>query len=981
MGLNDTLKQAQLWPIHAKGKATRLNPLGDPKIAKYYGNSLEQGRLLEKSIGDANLWLMERKREVLARINTYLDINKVATNAQPKRHLRQFLLAANCITFLNEVASFQGEITDLGNALTQNINMLQMIEQNMLRAVQENLNAIANLLHDICNWGLPDVAAIPNLFSDTIWYWNGFNFFPLGAYQPHVGFDKNFAFQQCVIHTPNINIFRNYPTTVQTYSNLTYGAPPFVPPLGGIIPNTGYNWTPEQLEANKTSPVYAPTFDPTVNMLGSVPDPSSIISNYQMPAGTYRDNIVAIVSQTRGNTVQVGDADYSNPNLAVRNPRLRADLVHYVTLQQVVESGYDPNLTAEWLFYLDNGRTGRGGVWLPNFQDVYSKYIQPSVDYLNTTPVPWNDLFGTLATGPTGLPFLQLGTDPNLQSILWKLSYVEASILGYTRTKDWDSNAALGYVDSFTGTDLDYQTTAYDPAITSAVTLGQTTASYPTPCTFPSAIGEVLQAVITKATADIANDPTFKATGPQFRFVYDSFAQATEVDRFSQFWREFNANLQVLLIQDPYLVGFVVSYPEALDSAINPLGDPAIYSTIKTDVASRSRTWTPGTPLLNIPVAPFVISTNNQLPTDQNNGWNGFDLDPTTFLARPDIQPLPIPVQTAMLRTNLSFAAISKFGQDMQNELDSQIAMATAALAQTNVGFQVETNADQTVAAGGNTTLAFAQTDFDMTGNVTNSTTFTLQAAGTYAVAGDIEWGGTDVAMRTVTVTLTRQTTGGFGAQFGVDFGAGGLQQTVLFTAQDDSEAGPVPQKFSTWAQIEAGDVIQVLASHNSVNPQTVLSGSKFYMIQANSDANAGGFSGDNDNASTKTFTAATNFPAGTVVGINTAGEAAPIDPTTVQQDANGNTIYPFADGIATAAGVAGQPVAVATSYGGIFTPNQPTAFTPGSLIYVGPNGMVTQNYATLITEVQWIICVGKALTAATMLWEPHVPTRFNMAF
>ena len=1041
MALTQALKDAQMWPIKAKGKVTRLNPHGDPKIESIYHKSLEQGRHLETSIGDANCLLAERKREVLARVQLLLDVNKVAVNAQPKRRLRQILLAANSIHFLKEVADFQKEITGLVQAIVQNIGLLQSMEQNMFRMVQANLNAISNLMHDICNWGLPDLPAIPNFFSDTIWNWNGFNFFPLAAFQPHIGFDKNFAFNQCVIHVPNINIFRNYPSTVSTYSDLQYGTPVFVPPLGGIIPNTGQNLSDPnfvaQMQQSNTDPVYGPDFNPNSSMLGSVPDPSTIINNYQMPSGTYRGNIVAIVPQTRVNTVEPGDTDYSNPNAVVRAPKLRADLVHFVTLQQVVASNFDPNLTAEWLFYLDNSRTGRGGVWIQNFQAAYNALVAPSVFYLDTTPIPWNNVLGGTGTqgGPTAIPFIDaVNAGANL-NLLWKLSFVEAGLLGYTRTKDWDAGADPAYLDSFTQEDVDYRATTIDPTVTTTLVLGASTATFPTTCTFPSAISAMLQQVIDKAATDIANTPSFRSPHPQFRFTFNSFAQATEVDRFSQFWREFNANLQVLLVQDPFLVGFTVTYKESLDSATNPLGDPAIYDTLKADVATRSRTWTPGTPLLDIPVAPIVRFSDNSTPTDATNGWQGLDLDPVAFLARPDVQGQPIPVQIAMLRTNLSFAAISKFRDDMSAEFDLQIATAQTALATGNVGFQVEvvTDTPQSVPTGPGLTVAFDTIDFDITGNVdlpVPSSSFTLATGGSYAYAGNVQWDTGDVAVRTVTVFKNGNP---------------------IYTTSTDPVAG-TSQEFSSLGQFLQGDVVTVVATHSAGSAQDILAGTEFSMIKMDDDPNAGGFPADNDNASLKVFTAAGTFPEATVVRIDDAGKVTPVDTTVVHFDSSfalttitgdganwtgttgtahgrspgdtisifgtvdfdgtyvldtaagttftilnttnngttdsaggqtiegGNVVFPFADGITGFAAVTDNPVGVATSYGGIFQITS-LSLTAGGLIFVGPNGLITQDYATLITQVQWILCVGRALTADTFLWEPHIPTRFNMTF
>ena len=1002
-----------MWPIKAKGKVTRLTPLGDPQVEKNYHAALEQGRHLEHALGDANHWLAERKREVLARIQVMMDINKVAVNAKPGDHLRRILLTANSITFLKEVANFQQEITGLIQAVTQNIGMIQSMEQNMLQMVQANLNAVANLLNNICNWGLPDLPAIPNFFSDTVWYWNGFNFFPLSSFQPHVGFDKNFSFNMCVIHVPNINIFRNYPSTVTSIEGLQYGTPAFVPPLGGVIPNTGQNLSDPnfvaQMQVVSNIPVYGPDFNPKSSMLGAVPDPATIINNFQMLSADYRHNIVSIVPQTRVDTVEPTDADYNNPNLTVRQPKLRADLVHFTTLQQVVASNFDPNLTAQWLFYLDNTRTGRGGTWIKNFQDLYTTLIVPSVAYLATNNIPWNQVLpgGTISNGPTAIPLIAtLQNAPDPLEVYWQLSYIEAALLGYTRTKDWDGHASLGYVDGFTGTDLDYRATVIDPTVTQTILLGAETAEFPSSCTFPSAIAAVLSTVIEKAKADIANTPTFRSPHPQFRFTFDSFANATEVDRFSQFWREFNSNLQLLLIQDPFLVGFVTTYPASLESAVNPLGDPTDFNIIKTDVASRNRTWVPGTPLIDIPVAPIVTFSSTTLPTDATNGWQGLDLDPAAFLARPDIQSLPIPVQTAMLRTNLSFAAISKFRDAMTAETATQLATAATTIAQTNVGFhvtlvsgvgdgfgynfgnnfgqQTQPSSAQTVPVATIQPLSFSQVDFDISNyvvplppatpptlaGVALYNEFTIQAAGTYAIAGELDWTSLGTGVRSAIVYVN-----------GVP----------IFEDDTDPLAGPTVQQFSTIGQFKLGDVVSVYASHGLSVPQTIGSGF-FTMTIMQPDANAGGGNISGSSTTLSSFTAAVNMVAGTVVAINSTGEVQPVDPTVVVKDANGNVIFPFADGIVVSNVTAGNLAQVATLYGEIFSIPS-LNLTPGALMYVGKGGIVTQDYLSLINgatppganaavgPVQWVICIGRAFTPAEFLWEPHIPTRFNMTF
>ena len=123
------------------------------------------------------------------------------------------------------------------------------------------------------------------------------------------------------------------------------------------------------------------TFNPLTSMQGSLPDPNTVISNYQMPPATYAANVMSTVPSLL-------------PDVANQVPAtLRKDLTQYITLGAVVASNYDPNLTAAWLYYISGARGtsgGRAGNWLPNFQAAFQQYVQPSIDYLASTPVPWN---------------------------------------------------------------------------------------------------------------------------------------------------------------------------------------------------------------------------------------------------------------------------------------------------------------------------------------------------------------------------------------------------------------------------------------------------------------------------------------------------------------------------------------------------------------------------------------------------------------
>lgn len=1064
----------ETWPIKAKGKVARLNPLGDPKIEKLYHKSLEQGRVLETSISDANLVLLEKKDQLLQRVQTYTDMNKLAVDGQFKHRLRKFKYIADSISLLQTVSSLQKDVIGIISACTQNVGTLSMIEQNMRQMVQANLNAIANLMNNICNWGIPDIPAIPNFFSDTVWLWNGFNFFPLAAFNPKLTFQKNFAFNMCILHVPNINIFRNYPSSVQTYSGLSYGTVAFAPPLGGLIPDTGTNLSDPNIVAqyqnSSTDPYFLPVnltgtmpagatntpFNPNSSMLGAVPDPNTIINNYQMPAQTYHDNIVSILPTLRQNTVEPTDADYSNPNLTVRDPNLRKDLIHYVNLQQVVDSNYDPYTVSAWLFYLDLARNGRAGTWLNTFEAAYKQFISPSITSLAGNTVPWNNVLpGTeLHQTPMDIPLvdvLKALANDALNVVLWQLSYVEASLLGYTRNTTWDTAQNTVLLSGATGSDLDYRPTAFDANVTTSTTVGVGTAQFPVTLVYPSAINLIMQEVIAQATQDIADAPTYESPRLGNRFTYNQFAQATLVDRFSQFWRDFNTNLKNLLAQDPFLIQYAVTYFGTLNGALNPLGDQTAYNQLLADVAARNRSWTPGTPLLPLPIAPIVKIGS---VANGSGGWSGDVFDPSSFLARPDIQALPIPVQTAMLRTNLSYQAIQQFSSDMSQEIEGQIANATSLLtALQQFGFEVEAlGVTTTVPVGsGGAQVVFDTIDFDLTGNVTLPSGFIIQSTGSYAVFGTINWAtGPANGVRTITV----------------------LQNGQPFLSQDTdpSVTGPTTIAFSDIGNFTAGDVVEVVATHTFGSSQTLAVGSMFSMVQTGATEAPVQIPPDNTNSS-KNFTISASQPAwvippipaltvfqvnkvdGTITpldplvptisniaitgapgnyvvvatvpahhfvasdlivfsGVGTAdfltgvtASVTTVSPTTVTAaldpalvipgwavipynavdtgsilyaiDSSGAVLAPNPDGVMLVGGSPGDIIQAGTTFGGVYQiPG--AAFTPGGLLYAGPAGLITQNYSTLITQVGWVICVGRAISADTILYEPHVPTRFS---
>jgi hypothetical protein len=195
--LDQTLDKIELFPIKAKGAVTRRTSPGIDQIEGVYHKALEQGRFTESSIADAMFAIKAKKLDLEEKITQYLDLHKIAVDGQLRHIPRTIKFIADALTIVDRVSKYVSSIASLVGSLQNCIGQLQSIEQNMLAMVQANLNALANLLAEVCNWGLPDLPALPNLFSDSIWRFNGFNFFPLGSFLPHVGFDTNFSFNQC----------------------------------------------------------------------------------------------------------------------------------------------------------------------------------------------------------------------------------------------------------------------------------------------------------------------------------------------------------------------------------------------------------------------------------------------------------------------------------------------------------------------------------------------------------------------------------------------------------------------------------------------------------------------------------------------------------------------------------------------------------------------------------------------------------------
>ena len=894
---------SQYWPILCKGQANRLTFFGPPTLEQYWHKSFEQGRWLESGLNEAMFAVQKEKSDIQRHIMHYLDLIQTSSDAEFGNPERRFKLAADIINYIEKIHAYMNDLQGLILAIQMNLQLLQTVEASMLAMVQNNLNALANFMQQICNLGLPPLPSIPSIFGTSIFSFNGFN---LNALVPrNISFSQfsNFSFAQCTIVPPNTNIYAMPPVSFN-FEGYTVGAVSgtFAAPLGGTVGDASQLANPQYatlMQATTDAPVYNPlTVNPATILQGSLPSPSQIISNYQMPSATYAANILSVA--TVAPALQVAVTNQETAEL----PKLLAE---YVNIAGIVTSGYDRNLTATWLLYIQAARIGRSGNWLPNFQAAYQTYIAPSLTSLAANPVPWNTVLGGTGTvsAPSDIPLIDtlnaLGPVAS-QNVLWKLSYIEASLLGYTRNETYDGAADNVYLSTFTGSDLDYAATNVTLTNTQTVILGQDTATFPVSCTFPSAIADVLNQVIAIATNNIASDPTYQTNRVQFLYTYDAFANVTTVDRYTQFWRTFNYNLQLLLAQDPYIVDFVVTYVASLDAAIDPLGNTADYLQIQNDALSRNRSWTPGQPLLPLPVPPVVEVGTLPGITGSTTGWTSSNFDPQNFLGRPDVQSLPLSTQLAMLRTNESYAAVMTYQSNMQDAIFSAQMQASAALVGLqNSGFSVVSSISLPVNTNATpaTPVSFDQTAYDTSNYVESPTLFEIQVAGLYVVSAMVTWDKGPAGVRTL--TLTQNTS------------------TVLDQSQtQESTIGPVQQTVNIMQQFNVGDTIQVLASQTVGVLTDIIPGSTLsVLLVPSTDSNPQAIytdtaPGSKPNAAPRNITAGVTMPAGVAVYIVNSG-VLPIDPV-------GAVTTPFVDGIVTDPVVQGQLANVGTNYGSEYT-------------------------------------------------------------
>ena len=130
-GFTAKLQAAETWPINAKKAVTNWKPFGDSQIETYYHNALEDGRELQKSITDANNWLMEEKKHALQHIQQLFNHVKLGTDGKLDNPWRAIKYGYDIINFMQQVSKFGCGMKD-DNGKKLNPFQFQMLSENRL---------------------------------------------------------------------------------------------------------------------------------------------------------------------------------------------------------------------------------------------------------------------------------------------------------------------------------------------------------------------------------------------------------------------------------------------------------------------------------------------------------------------------------------------------------------------------------------------------------------------------------------------------------------------------------------------------------------------------------------------------------------------------------------------------------------------------------------------------------------------------------
>ena len=1039
-----------------------------PWIESQYHTAMTDGRMVEQEIGQLIYEVKKMEQELMQWIQSELNhiINAMLAALPPTSAPPACI--AQVIVFIKQMVTFIDNVIKTVQAIIKIIALIETMIRNMVAMIQSILNAIALLLSQICNFHLPKLPSLAFLLGN-LFNFQGFNLKGLKLGLPSM--NLHFTFPQCSIQSPKpfyspgiaISPYGNTitnatspiasasfvsPTPVTAGSvapsvtlpvNPALGTPdaPGSGPFAGFVVSSDQQADPEfqSLFLNPpttTTPLYPSSFNPTTDFQGSLPAPASIINNYNLPSAVYIANIASAANLPIAPTVD--------------SAIFKTDIVSAINLGQV-NANRDSNISAAWIIYLYLCRQGRAGSWIPEYEATYQQYIAPSIAYLQNTPTPWNGLDpNNILSGPSDLPILAVLNsmqDPELSVLLWQLSYVEASLLGYTRNTTWDSSAISSFF-GYTDGALDFSETTIGTRSLAITLNSDGLAAYPSTIMIDPAWTKQVNAAIAVGQTAIQNNSQFQSQNPSYRFIYDQFAIATEVDRYSQYWREWAANFNTLVAssnsnsESPVALPYVMNYWQTIDSAVNPLGDIALYTYLYTDAITRSSGWIPGVDVINLPTA-IDTSANAQglwvPPDDQSAGWNGISpnltFDAQTFLSRPDIQSLPVTTQLTMLDLNSAWATALNNGNKSIAVASQEISNLKAIVANSVIqGFQVSSSVGASISPSTTSLLRFDTTPLDIVGNVTSSGLFTIQTAGSYLLTGTYIFGALTVpAVREVQIWIN-----------GVP----------VFTQASHNVIDQVTIQLNETIIFNKNDTVQIYASTNGQSPATLLPNFNFQCLAFTLDTSSYGFTVSADGqiiqsggistipttsdtsestaavsvdqliskitsnlklsgtdmepvygkytwgilgSGVKQQPAATPLVSLTAVYTNADGKALPITPEIDQPDT------PYYDGVVLNNAAANQTVSTALMYGQEYQittstvmPIQASAspsgvagsnttplassgnLLPGQILYVGPGGLLTHDFNYVNTNCRWIIAVGRATDVDKFIYQPNIP-------
>jgi uncharacterized membrane protein YgcG len=918
--------------------------------------------------------LNERKKDLQEKIDHYMSLNTLATDGQFPDSIRPAKYVIDAVKFIKQVQAYTQEVLNIVKAIQQVIGMYQSMLLNMQGYFQARLNALATLMNEICNFHLPTLPSIPNFFGN--FHFDGFTF-PKGAFKFKLSFDKNFAFGQCKLRLNTSSLFSNYPKTMDWGSIPTTG-PIYSPPFNGSLYD-GLNPDPNTV-SGYTDRAYYTDFDPSTDYYRS-PFSGSGSGNGNGSGtggtGSGTGGSGGSGSGTGGNNGLGNISGFPNPSKIISNYHMPIDLyterLSSLTgikfyLRDVVVSDYDPNFVAGWLLLLSNNRALRRGDWLPRYQDLYNQYLQPSIDYIQNNGISWNNRLngpGPVA-GDVNIPLISILTNNNATKIgqlLYMFTFIETSLLGNSRNKDYDLYAidhgtdldptVSSFLTDIVGEDTDYlQYLGYTGELYNIPLDSGGKAKYPTFIKVPRNLAPMLNSIVYKLSIKINAQKSFVSQRPKYRYAYDNFGNQVLIDMYSQYWRELADNWNTLFNgRSDYSDSIILSYETTIEETIDPLSSKTTVNRVNQDSNTRSRTWLPGAWSL-----PEYVPSELELhpPThvsQPNDCWHGDTLLEDKFLLRADIQGLSLNQKVTMLQINKAYSALRANMQSMTQEIQAAIAAASA---QQLDGYTYDVEQIQTVVDTGSD-VVFNKEEFDSNSWYQDGISFKVPTSGSYSIAVTSHWPMIDVGTRILTIIKNTDA--------------------ILETKQSDPGPGPIELDCVVAAELVAGDVIRVRASHNCLVPQTIDKGTfACAMVGGSGNVNpvpdpGTGTSSGGGVSSTTDMVASTHIFAGSCVKINEDKSVSVLDPMN-------DTVSPFIDGVALTEATAGNKSTIAYIHGSIYTIDG-LGFVPGP-VFLGASGSLTQVQPTKDLGYKWYVQVGRAVNSDTIIMDSQLPIFLN---